>query len=65
MRTFFLTTGPKNQEGNPDQHEPKVLLLGTHGKKELAGKAALRKQSELEKPPEDPDEQGMLNYIKN
>ena len=42
MRTFSQTTSPQNQEENPDPHEPKVLFLGTSGKKESAGQSNIR-----------------------
>ena len=64
MRNFFQITTPKNQEENPESHETKVLFLGTPGKQESERNATLRNISELEEPPEDPDNQGMMTYIK-
>ena len=63
MRNFFQITAPQYQEENPYPNKPKVLLLGTPGKQESTGKAALRNLSELEENQEAPDNQGMLTYI--
>ena len=64
MRTLFQIIAPQNQEENPDPHEPKVLLLGTSRKQESSGKSDLRNLSDLEEPPEAPNNQGMLTHIK-
>ena len=47
-----------------EPHEPKVLFLGTPVKQEYSRQAALRNISELVEPPEDPDDQVVLTYIK-
>ena len=39
IQEFFQITANQNQEEKTDPHEPKVLLLGTPGKYESAGKA--------------------------
>ena len=64
MWTFFQINAPQNKEENLDPHNPKVIFLGTPGKQDYADQAALKKLSDLEGPTEDPDNQGVLTYIK-
>ena len=47
-----------------DPHKPKVLFLVTPFKQDSVGQAALKNLSELEEPPEAPDDQGVLTYTK-
>ena len=65
MRTFFQITAPQNQEENLGPHKSKVLFLGTTGKQDSAGQAALSNLSDLEEPSEAPDNQEVLTYIKS
>ena len=65
MWTFPQITGPQNQENSSDPHEPEVIFLGTTGKQDSAGQAALSNLSDLEEPSEAPDNQEVLTYIKS